>query len=168
MGMLEEYMRRVLICGVVIASVSFPVVASQSRGGSATAGGRVSACALLPVDLMVKVGGINPAMAKYLEPEEEAIGATGSACEYGDVRLQVNPFGKGAQRRDAPGKEWQAVADLGESAFFRRNGSQYAELMVWAGANHITIQFGVPTGSTPESIRPNTIALANAILPKLR
>ena len=60
------------------------------------------------------------------------------------------------------------AACFGRAAFFRSNGRQYAELIVWTGPHHFTIQFGVPTGGTPESIRPNTITLANAIVAKLR
>jgi hypothetical protein len=40
--------------------------------------------------------------------------------------------------------------------------------MVWTGPHHFTIQLGVPVGGTVESIKPNTIALAHAIIAKLR
>lgn len=40
--------------------------------------------------------------------------------------------------------------------------------MVWTGAHHFTIQLGVPEGSTPDAIKPNTIELARALIPKLR
>ena len=152
-----------LLLGCLYANVG----ASQARGVGTTPR-RVSACALLPTDLMIKVGGINQAMVKYLKPEEEPLGTTGSACEYASVRLQVSPLGSSQPKRESPGKEWQAVSGVGDAAYFRRNGSQYAELVVWSASNYFTIQFGVPTGGTPESIRPNTIALAGAVVASLR
>jgi hypothetical protein len=152
---------------LLLVSLSAPAAASQAPGGTADAASRISACSLLPTELMVKVGGINKQMVKYLEPSEEPMGANVSACDYASVRLQVNPFGKGSKPRQ-PAKEWQAVSGVGDGAFFRPNGTHYAELIVWTGAHHFTIQFGVPTGGTPESIRPNTIELANAIVAKLR
>jgi hypothetical protein len=158
--MRQQFIAAVVIVGAVIA----PVVAAQAPPGKS----RISACALLPTDLVVKVGGINPQAVKILKPEEEAMGTTGSACEYGDIRLQVDPFARSEGLRKSPGKDWQPVSGVGDTAFFHANGRNYAELMVWTGAHHFTIQFGVPVGSTPEAIKPKTIELANAIIPKLR
>jgi hypothetical protein len=38
----------------------------------------------------------------------------------------------------------------------------------WSGSYYLTLQVSVPTGSTAEAIKPNTVALANALLAKLR
>ena len=70
--------------------------------------------------------------------------------------------------RKSPGKDWQRQTGVGDTAFFRNNANSYAELMVFVGAHHFTIQLGVPNGGTAESIKPNTIALAHAIIAKLR
>lgn len=161
-------MRQMVACLLLVGSFSPEAVASQARGAATSSEARISACTLLPTDLMVKVGGINKAAVKYLKPEEEPMGSNGSACEYASVRLQLNPFGRNHPTREPAGKDWQAVTGVGDAAFFRRNGSQYAELFVWTGPHHFTIQFGVPPGGTPESIRPNTIELANAIVASLR
>jgi hypothetical protein len=157
--------RRALVPFLVLAVVVVNPIAAQDR---APAGERISACALLSTELMLKVGGIHKTMVAHLKPEEEPVGAIGTACEYASVRLQVNPFGKGDRPRQPTGAGWQAVAGVGEAAFFRPLSGQYGELIVWTGAHHFTIQFGVPTGGTPESIRPNTITLANAIVAALR
>jgi hypothetical protein len=109
----------------------------------------------------------NKQLLDLFPPEEEPMGQFGSACEYGVVRLQIRSVRADAPRT-APVKEWQPVSGAGEKAFFRSNGTQYAELMFWAGTHYLTLQVGVPTGSTPEAIKPNTIALANAVLAKLR
>ena len=156
---MRQFIASVLVTGVVTAAV-----AAQAPAGKP----RISACSLLPADLVLKVGALNPQTVKILKPEEEAMGTTGSACEYGDIRLQVDPFANTDALRKSPGKDWQPVSGVGDTAFFHANGRNYAELMVWAGAHHFTIQFGVPVGSTPEAIKPKTIELANAIIPKLR
>jgi hypothetical protein len=44
----------------------------------------------------------------------------------------------------------------------------FAELYVRSGTHVFTIQMDVPTGRTSVSIQPNVIALAKAILPKLK
>jgi len=157
---------RLFIASVLaIGTLTASALAAQAPAAGKS---RISACSLLPTDLVLKVGGINPQAAKILKPEEEAMGTTGSACEYGEIRLQVDPFARTDDMRKSPGKDWQPVSGVGDTAFFHANGRNYAELIVWTGGHHFTIQFGVPIGSTPEAIKPKTIELANAIIPKLR
>jgi hypothetical protein len=62
----------------------------------------------------------------------------------------------------------QPIAGAGEAAYFRNNRDKYAELMVWTATHYFTLQVNVPTGKTAETIRPDTIALANAVIAKLR
>ena len=157
-------MRQFIASALVVGTVTAAAASQAPAAGKP----RISACSLLPTDLVLKVGGINPQAVKILKPEEEAMGTTGSACEYGDIRLQVDPFARSDDLRKSPGKDWQPVSGVGDTAFFHANGRNYAELMVWTGAHHFTIQFGVPVGSTPEAIKPKTLELANAIIPKLR
>jgi hypothetical protein len=112
-----------------------------------------------------------------LPPDEETLGTSGSACEYGDIRLQIDAFGPEvidrtakAQERGAGSKRaanWVPVSGVGDRAYF--NGDRnYAELMGYVGRRTFTIQMGVPFQSTAENIKPNVIALANAIVPKLK
>ena len=61
-----------------------------------------------------------------------------------------------------------APLGAGEAAYFRSNRNRYAELAVWTATHYFTLQVSVPTGSTAEAIKPNTVALANAIIAKLR
>jgi hypothetical protein len=157
-------MRQFIASALVVGTVTAAAASQAPPAGKP----RISACSLLPTDLVLKVGGINPQAVKILKPEEEAMGTTGSACEYGDIRLQVDPFARSDDLRKSPAKDWQPLSGVGDTAFFHANGRNYAELMVWTGAHHFTIQFGVPVGSTPEAIKPKTIELANAIIPKLR
>jgi hypothetical protein len=158
---------RYVIIGLIAAScVMSPVYALQTRGAAASPSGpRISACALLTPDIAAKY--IHKDIIKYLKPEEEVRGAVGSACEYGRIRLQVNPYGVGTLPTP-PSKEWEAVPGLGTGAFYRPLRRSYAELIAWSGKNAITIQLGVNTGSTMETTKAEAIALANALFPKLK
>lgn len=150
----------VMMCGAVAATAA----QAPSSAGART---RLSACAVMPRELVEKMSS-DPQLVKQMEPDEAPIGTHGSSCDYGAVGLQVNPFARSDQLRQSPGKDWQPVAGLGDAAYFRNNADRFAELMVWTGADHFTIQLVVPAGRTPEASRPDTIALANAIIPRLR
>jgi hypothetical protein len=157
----RQFIASVLLIGSVAAAV-----ASQTPAGKPP----ISACSLLPTDLVVKVGGVDSTMAKLIKPEEEAMGATGSACEYGEIRLQVDPFTpeRLAQiLKTETAKTWAPVSGVGDAAYFNNNRNRYAELIVRTGTHVFTIQFGVAIGSTAEATKPKTITLANAIIPKL-
>ena len=158
---MRQFIASVLVTGAVAAALS-----AQAPAGKPP----ISACSLLPTDLVLKVGGIAPQAVKILEPEEEALGTTGSACEYGDVRLQVDPFtpARLADILKTPtAKTWVPVSGVGDAAYFNNNKDRYAELVVRTGTHVFTIQFGVATGSTAEATKPKTITLANAIIRKL-
>jgi hypothetical protein len=148
---------------MVTSCVTSPLVAFQARGGSG-AGPAIKACSILTRDL-VEPFTENKRLLDLVPPEEETSG-TSSACEYGVVRLQHYPVRPGGER-SAP-KDFQPLPGVGEKAFFRNNPNGYAELMVWSGAHHFTLQVSVPTGSTAEAIKPKTVTLANAIIQKLR
>ena len=143
------------------------LAASQARGGTATTQ-RLSACTVLSRDLVEKFDTGSKQVLKTMKPDEEPIGMHGSLCDDGNITFQMNPFLRSDTLRKSPGKDWQPVTGVGETAFFRNNANTYAELMVWTGAHHFTIQLGVPTGGTVDSIKPNTIGLAQAIVAKLR
>ena len=158
---MRQFVASVLIAGTI---------ASPTLGAQAPASGkpRISACSLLPADLVVKVGGISPQMAKALPPREEASGPNGSECNYGQVRLLVDPVIGSGGSRQPPGKNWQPLSGVGDTAFFRANGSTFAEIVAWTAAHHFFLQFTVPTGSSLDATKPKAIELAQAIIPKLR
>jgi hypothetical protein len=105
------------------------------------------------------------ALTIKIPPQEEKAG-DGTGCQYGDVMLQIDPY-PAASFEKLFGK-WSAVSGVGERAYFRDNGGRWAELAVLAGKRVMTIQMDVPEGKTAASIQSNTVALANAILPKLK
>jgi hypothetical protein len=160
-------MRHVIGLVLVVSCLGAHVIA-DAQGAAASGKGKIGACSLLPRELVDKVMTGDKSMLKFAKPEEMAIGAHGSYCDYAGVSLQVNPFLRHADLRKAPGKDWQPVAGVGDTAYFRNNQGRFAELMVWTGANHFTIQLSIPAGGTADAVRPNTITLANAVIAKLR
>ena len=158
---------QVVVSLMVIAVVASDATAFQGRDAG-TGTSRISACSLLPRELVEKVMTGNKEILKFVKPAEEPIGAKGSYCEYAGIGLQINPFARPDDTRKSLTKEWQPVSGVGDAAYFRNNRDTFAELAVWTGAHHFTIQLGVPVGGTAEAIKPNAITLANAIIPKLR
>lgn len=148
---------------LIIGIGSTPHLSFQARGG-APAGSGIKACSILTRDL-VEPFAQNKRTLGQIPPEEETM-ASGSACEWGIVRLQLSAARPGASHT-AP-KDYQPLPGIGDAAFFRNNRNEYAELMVWSGAHYFTLQVSVPTGSTADAIKPKTVDLANAIIKKLR
>jgi hypothetical protein len=165
-------MRKVIASSLVIGLFASSAAAEQVGAGKPA----VKACSLLPKDLAMKVSGAANKSVFDLPPDEETVG-TGSACEYGDIRLQIDAFGPDVIDRTAKSQErgagskraanWVPVPGVGDRAYFNADRS-YAELMGYVGRRTFTIQMGVPFQSTAEAIKPNVIALANAIVPKLK
>lgn len=62
----------------------------------------------------------------------------------------------------------EAVAGVGEEAYFRSNKNAYAEVFVKTGKYLVTLQGSVPTGKTPEAMKPAVVELAKLLVEKLR
>ena len=162
-------MRQVVASLLLVGSFFSHAAAFQARAGAAPGGKPpISACSLLSKEIVEKFLQNKAALA-YMKPEEQALGAKGSTCEWGTIGLQVDPFARPDEIRKSLAKEgWEAVTGLGDAAYFRNNRDRYAELIVWTGAHHFTIQMGINTGRTAASTKPDTIAVANSIIPRLR
>jgi hypothetical protein len=152
------------------AAAAVTGLAATPQQGAAANPPAIRACQLLTKELALKVtASANKKIFDILPPEEESLGVNGSACEYGDIRLQIDPFT--AQRFEELSKTekgWTSEPNLGDKASFRTNPNGYAELFVAVGTHVMTIQMSVPTGRTAAAIKPNTIALAKELMPKLR
>lgn len=171
-------MQQGFAAALVIGCLSAGAIADQAQSGGAARRERPNACSFLPRSLMEKVtpGPVNKFVFE-MPPQEEPLGPVGSSCDYATTGLQIDPFARpdemrrnspDASRHNAPGKEWQPLTGVGEAAYFRNNGGRWAELIVWTGAHHFTIQMGVPDGSSAEAIKPNVVTLAHAIVDKLK
>jgi hypothetical protein len=64
--------------------------------------------------------------------------------------------------------KYTPVAGVGDKAYFHDNKGRWAELAVVGHGHMITIQMTVPDGKTAAAIQPNTVALAKALLAKLK
>jgi hypothetical protein len=129
------------------------------------------ACALLTKDLALKVtASADKRIFDMFPPDEEQIGANGTACEYGDIGLQIDPFTPAGLERSVKeqGPQWSPVPKVGDRAWFRDNRGLFAELVVIVGTHTLTVQMSVPAQRTAEQIKPNTITLVNELVPKLR
>jgi len=160
-------MRSVIVSVLLVDLFSFS--AARDRGRSvAAAPPDIKACSLLPKDLVMKVSGAPNKAVFDLPPSEEPVGKTGSACDYANIRLQIDPFPWATLETAAKKDKMTPVPDVGDAAYFGNRNSQFAEMMGRVGSHTFTIQMGVNFQSTPEQMKPNVIALAKAIVPKIK
>jgi hypothetical protein len=142
--------------------------AAFQTGGRAANAPAPGACTLLTKEiLMAHSPASKDAFALFIKlpPEEEKAGG-GTACQYGDTNLQINPFLVASVEKLFD--KWTPVTGVGERAWFRDNQGMWAELAVVASGRTLTIQMDVPKGRTAASIQSNTISMAKAILAKLK
>jgi hypothetical protein len=157
---------RSIVCTVVLfGCLSF--VASAQSGGGATA---IKACSLLSRELVIKVTPGNNQRVDNIKPNEGPIGTTGSACEWGDLLVQIDPFTPARldEMRKSTGKNWEPVPGVGDATYFHNIQGILAELLGRIGTHTFGIQLTVPAGSTVSATKANTIIVANAIVPKLK
>jgi hypothetical protein len=147
--------------GCITTHAATPEAVSRSAAADQAA---VRACAVLTRDLVAPLTE-NKTVLDLIPPAEETLGTSGTACQYGSVRLQLYP-GRGG-KRTPPVKDLQPISGAGEGGYFRSNRDRYAELMVWTSKHSLDLQVSVPSGRTAEAIKPAVVALANAILAKL-
>ena len=162
-------MRVPIASAIIVGSLAVTGAAAQSGAKPSAAPTQNRACSLLTREIVSKYSASpNPRLLDLIPPQGDQIGANGSGCEYGGIYLQIDPFANPDSYRKSPPKDWQVVSGVGDTAYFHNNRNNYAELMVFAGRHHFTIQMSVPTGGNADSFKSNTIALANVLIPKLR
>jgi hypothetical protein len=155
-----------LSVAVSLALASAAVAQSSAKPASGKTA--IRACALMTRDLVAKYDTQSPKIREMFKPEEEAIGTHGSSCNDGGFFVQIDPFVRSDDLRRSPAKDWQPVAGVGDTAFFHNNKNRWAELIVWTGSHHFTIQLNVPDGGTAESVKSNTTGMAAALIAKLK
>ena len=106
----------------------------------------------------------NKRVLDLIPPEEETM-SSGTACEWGIVRLQLYPARPGAGHT-AP-KDYVPLAGVGDAAFFNASRT-FAYLYVWSGSHHFVIEMGGIPLEDARTMKPNVIALAKSIVPQLR
>jgi len=129
----------------------------------------ISACSLLPRELVLKFTPHDQKIVDIVPPSENRLGESGSACSYGGIELQIDPFTPARLEalRAQHGKGWSPVPGVGDAAYFFDNRGEYAELYARVGTRVFTIQMDVASGSV-EAVKPKVAGLAQAIVPKLK
>jgi hypothetical protein len=151
----------ILLAAVAASSLESPAVARQSSAAG------IKVCQLLPRAEVKKLIGGNQVF-DMMPPEEEALGTYGSSCNYPGVLIQVIPFHQSTI--DAARKRGgiESVPGVGDEAHLYNNPAGYAELYVKVGSRLLTLQRSIGMGQTVADVRPGTVALANALVAKLR
>jgi hypothetical protein len=154
----------------VVSIVAVVPFATMVPSGAEAAS--IRACSLLDKELVEQVSPYDKQaldLVLKVPPNEDAAGQAGSQCDYGGITLAVDAFSPGAfdQMRERD-RTWMPVGGLGDRAYFRDNKARWGELYVVVGSRVLSIQMAVPTGRTAASIQPNAVALAKAVLPRLR
>jgi hypothetical protein len=152
----------------IVACLAAASLAMAQSGKPASGKSARRACELLTRDIVSKYDTGNPKIRDLIPRSDEPIGSHGSSCHDGSIFVQVNPFLNSDNYRKSPAKDWQPVPGVGDTAYFHNNRDRYAELMVWSGSHHFTIQLSVPSGGTAESVKPNTIGIATALIANLK
>jgi len=153
-----------LVIAFVLCSGLHAVALAQARPGAAAP----KPCSLLTRELALKA---NPKQVLGAAgPKEVPLGASGSACEWGDLLLQIDPFtpARLEQLRKTDGKNWESVPGVGDAAYFHNIRDAMAELFVRVGTRTFGVVITIPVGSTAAASKPHFIAVAEAIVPKLR
>jgi hypothetical protein len=146
----------------------FVACAALSLGATATQSGNKGACSVLTKDLVLAH---SPASKQTLNvimqipPREDKVGG-GTSCSHGDVNFMLDPYT--VSKFEGMFGKYTPVAGVGDKAYFHDNKGRWAELAVVGHGHMITIQMTVPDGKTAAAIQPNTVALAKALLAKLK
>jgi hypothetical protein len=130
----------------------------------------INPCSLLTRELVEKASAGGRQAVAAAKPQEVSLGASGRACQWGDVMLQIDPVPAsrlGDLSKSDP-KSWESVAGVGDAAYFHNVKDAMAEMFVRVGPRTVGILMDVPAGSKAAAIKPKFIELAQAIVPKLR
>jgi hypothetical protein len=124
---------------------------------------RIKACSLLSKEEVKKLVPWN-ALVDSMEPEEAAIGASGSSCNYPSVFIQVLPRSKTPGPPSQNGG-FEPISGIGEEAYFHNNRNRYAELYVRVRNHTLTLQ--ASADGNIEAAKTRIVNLAHALIAKL-
>ena len=157
-------MRQILI-SLVLTSLVHTAAAAQTRADAKA----LKPCALLTPELVKEVGKASKKNADAGTPTELKLGATGVACEWGEIILQVDRLTP-AQLEEVGKKDktWESVSGVGDAAYFHNISDVVGELFVRVGPRMFGLLIDIPSGSTAAAFKPTFITVAKAIVPKLR
>ena len=154
-----------VLIGVAGATLSGPLLAQKPSTPPAT-GARVNACTILPREEVKKIFPWD--VPRELDEDTELPFGGGSACVYPSVHIYVDKYS--AAKIEAARKDGQLIPapGIGDEAFFQQKGKIWAELYIRTGDRLLLIEKDIPPDGTFESVKPPMVALARAVIAKLR
>jgi hypothetical protein len=158
-------MRQMLVPVVLSACL---LSSALAQTGPATP--EIKPCSLLTRELVEKASAAGKQTTPAAKPQEVSLGASGRACQWGDVMVQVDPYPAsrlGELSKSDP-KNWESISGVGDAAYFHNVKDAVAEMFVRVGPRTLGILMDVPVGSTAAAMKPKFVELAQAIVPKLR
>jgi len=157
-------MRQILI-SLVLTSLLHTAAAAQARADAKA----LKPCGLLTPELVKQVSVASKKNADAGAPKELKLGATGVACQWGEIMLQVDRLTP-AQLEEVGKKDktWESVSGVGDAAYFHNVSDIVGELFVRVGPRTFGVLIDIPSGSTATAFKPTFITVAKAIVPKLR
>lgn len=158
-------MRRVTILLTAFVAAGGAWVHPRPLVAQSATSQRTAVCALVPKG-EVKRHLPWIAALDQLPVEEEAIGASGSSCNYPSVTIQVLPFSSQALEAIRRRGGLETIAGVGDEAYFYNNRNRYGELYVRVGNRVLTVQANA--NDSVEGVKPGTISLAKVLVGKLR
>lgn len=165
---MDKSLRRSL----AIAAVCFFAAAITARALPQGTGARyqvVKVCSLLSLAEVKKLAPWQQHLDPFATGEEEAIGTSGSSCNYPTVFIQVMAFHPSfIDNLKKTGIALEPVAGVGEEAYARNNANRYAELVARVGPHSLTVQLSIEADKTFASTKPSLIEIAKIYAAKLR
>jgi hypothetical protein len=157
---------RHIVIPLVLTSLVHSAAAAQNRADAKA----LKPCGLLTPELVKQVGVASKKSADAATPKELKLGATGVACHWGEIMLQVDPLTRAQleQLGKKGDKTWESVSGVGDDAYFHNISNVVGELFVRVGPRTFGVLIDIPAGSTATAFKPTFITVANAVVPKLR
>jgi hypothetical protein len=156
---------RQIVFSLMLASLPLTLASGQTSSGA-----KPKSCALLTPEVVRKVSEASKKAGNVGEPSDLPLGSQGTACEWGPIILQVDPF-PNAQIQQLPKSDpssWETISGVGDAAYFHNVRNMIGELYVLVGKRSFALLIDIPAGSTAAAFKPTFITAANAIVPKLR
>jgi hypothetical protein len=164
--MMNRFVRFALLAALVVGTAS-PSLGAGASASQKPAGGaaKIKACSVVTKEEVKKHLPWRPQL-DTMPIEEEAVGATGSSCNYPSVFVQILPFSQATMDAFRKSKGIEPLSGIGDEAMFRNNADNYAEVAVKVGAHIVTLQANVDGNMS--TIKPATLNLAKLYVTKLR
>lgn len=152
---------------IVLAIATWVFSAAATAANAPT----LHACSVLSRAEVRKLAPWSDQMERIFAQEEEDQFANGSGCEYPSIRVQIMSSSPQHWQRwvdTSKNPTVERVAGVGDEAYIRDNKGLFAELYAKSGSQVISLQKNLGNGETTQTSKPQLIALAKALVAKLR